>query len=423
VTIACCLVLSAFFSAAETALTALGEAKVRQLIDEGRGGRGFLEIWLKRPERVFSSLLLGNTVANVAASALAGSIASDLGFSHAVVVATGLMTLAILFFSEVTPKTLAKRYAERYVISTLPLITLSYWALLPLAWPLVRGTQAISRLLTGSESSAAPSITSEEIEYMIDLGTRAGVLDKVKEELLNSVLEFADILVKEIMVPRTQMLALDRACTPDELLDAVVESQHNRIPVYQGSVDNIVGVLYVKAIIEDLRKGLDRAHFHVDKYLQPPFFVPEIMKISKLLREFQKRKTHIAIVVDEFGGTSGLVCLEDVVEEIVGEIQDESDVEEGPMKVLADGKILAEGSVPIRDLEDLLQITFPEDGGYETLGGFLVATAGRVPPMGTLISWRDLTFTVLAGDERRISKVEIHRKAQVGQTAEARPAP
>jgi putative hemolysin len=421
VTIGCCLVFSAFFSASETALTALGEAKVRQLIDAGRGGR-FLKIWLERPERVFATLLLGNNVANIAASALAGSIAAALGFNHAVAVATVVMTLAILFFSDVTPKTLANRYAERFVLTAMPLITLVYWTLLPLAWPLVRGTQGITRLLTGDGGTAKRSITSEEVEYMIDLGTRAGVLDKVKEELLNSVLEFADILVKEIQVPRTQMLALDRESTPDELLDAVVQSQHSRIPVYQGSVDNVVGVLYVKSIVEDLRKGLDRSRFHIDKYLRPPFFVPEIMKISRLLKEFQKRKTHIAIVVDEFGGTSGLVCLEDVVEEIVGEIQDESDGEEGPMKVLADGKVLAEGSVPIRDLEELLQVTFPEDGSYETLGGFLVATAGRVPPTGSLISWNGLTFTVLAGDDRRVSKVEIHRKPHDGKPAEARPA-
>ncbi|MHB8420381.1 MAG: hemolysin family protein [Myxococcales bacterium] len=411
VTIACCLVLSGFFSASETALTALGEAKVRQLVESGRPGKGFLGVWLEHPERILATLLLGNTVVNIGASALATAIAVRF-VTHAVALATGVMTLVILFFGEVTPKTLAKRHAERVTLALLPVITVAYWLLFPFAWPLYRGTVAISRFLVGGKDGAlGPSITSEEIEYMIDLGTREGVLDKVKEELLNSVLEFADILVKEIMVPRTQMLALDRESSADELLDAVVQSQHSRIPVYQGSVDNVVGVLYVKMIVEDLRKGLDRSHFRIDKYLRPPFFVPEIMKISRLLKEFQKRKTHIAIVVDEFGGTSGLVCLEDVVEEIVGEIQDESDVEEGPVKVLSEGRVLAEGSVPIRDLEEVLQVSFPENGSYETLGGFLVATAGRVPPQGSLITWNGLTFTVLAGDERRVVKVEIHKRS------------
>ncbi len=417
VTIACCLV--GFFSASETALTALGEAKVRQLVESGRPGKGFLGLWLAHPERVLATLLLGSTLATIGASALATAIATRF-FTHAVAIATGVMTLVTLFFCEVTPKTLAKRQAERVALSLLPVIAAAYWLLYPFAWPLYRGTVAISRFLVGGKGAGTgPSITSEEIEYMIDLGTREGVLDKVKEELLNSVLEFADILVKEIMVPRTQMLALDRESSPDELLDAVVKSQHSRIPVYQGTVDNVVGVLYVKMIVEDLRKGLDRSHFRIDKYLRPPFFVPEIMKISRLLKEFQKRKTHIAIVVDEFGGTSGLVCLEDVVEEIVGEIQDESDVpEEGPVKVLSEGRVMAEGSVPIRDLEEILQVTFPENGGYETLGGFLVATAGRVPPQGSVLSWNGLTFMVLAGDERRVVKVEIHKRPHEGGRAE-----
>ncbi|MHB1846307.1 MAG: hemolysin family protein [Deltaproteobacteria bacterium] len=412
VTIACCLVLSAFFSASETSLTALGETKARQLVDEKRPGSSFLKVWLSHPERVLATLLLGNTLANIGASALATAIAARF-FTHAVAITTGVMTLLILFIGEVTPKTLAKRHAERAALGLLPLITLVYWILFPVAYPLFAGTVAVNRLLVRGKASPSPSITSEEIEYLIDLGTREGVLDKVKEELLNSVLEFADILVKEIMVPRTQMLALDRESTPDELLDAVIQSQHSRIPVYQASVDNVVGILYVKSIIQDLRKGLDRSLFRLEKYLGPPFFVPEIMKISRLLREFQKRKTHIAIVVDEFGGTSGLVCLEDVVEEIVGEIQDESDVGEGPVKVVSEGTVLSEGAVPIRDLEEILKVTFPDTGAYETLAGFLVATAGRVPPTGTVLGWNGLTFTVLAADDRRISKVEIKTKVTV----------
>jgi len=220
-------------------------------------------------------------------------------------------------------------------------------------------------------------------------------------------------------VPRTQMVALDLASSPDQQLDEVVQSQHSRIPVYQGSIDNVVGVLYVKSLLEDLRKGLDRGRFRIDRYLRPPFFVPEMMKISRLLKEFQRRKTHVAVVVDEFGGTSGLVALEDVVEEIVGEIQDESDVGEGPVKVVAEGLILAEGSAPIRDLEEHLHVTFPDTGEYETLGGFLVAQAGRVPPTGSVVVWNDLTFTVRAADDRRVVKVEIQFKG--GSGGEKRP--
>jgi putative hemolysin len=408
VAIGLCLVLSAFFSAAETSLTALGETKTRQLVEAGQSGSRFLKLWLHHPEQLLATLLLGNTLCNLGAAALATTIASRY-VTYAAALATGAMTVIILYFCEFMPKTFAKRHAEWFALRLLPVATAVHWLLFPLAFPLFRSFVAVNRLL-GFSGRPSPSVTSEEIEYLIDLGTREGVLDKVKEELLNSVLEFADILVKEIMVPRTQMVALDLASSPDQQLDEVVQSQHSRIPVYQGSIDNVVGVLYVKSLLEDLRKGLDRGRFRIDRYLRPPFFVPEMMKISRLLKEFQRRKTHIAVVVDEFGGTSGLVALEDVVEEIVGEIQDESDVGDGPVKVLADGLILVEGTAPIRDLEEHLHITFPDTGEYETLGGFLVAQAGRVPPTGSVVSWNDLTFTVRAADERRVAKVEIQFK-------------
>src|SRR5712672_4840705 len=177
-------------------------------------------------------------------------------------------------------------------------------------------------------------------------------------------------------------------------------------------MDEVRGILYVKLMLADLRKGIEPSQFQLTNYLRKPFFVPEVMKVSRLLTEMQRRKTHLAIVVDEFGGTSGIVTLEDVVEEIVGEIHDESDVEEKKIKVLADGVVLADGSVPLRELEEHLGVDFPEGGDYETLGGFLTATAGRVPPPGSLVVWGGLTFTVKQADDRRVLKVEIARKPE-----------
>src|SRR5207245_4707698 len=180
------------------------------------------------------------------------------------------------------------------------------------------------------------------------------------------------------------------------------------------SRDEVVGILFVKLLLIDMRKGIDPATFQLAKYLRPPFFVPEVMKVVKLLKEMQRRKTYLAHVVDEFGGTSGIVTLEDVVEEIVGEIHDESDVEEKRIKILSDGVVLADAQVPIRDRQELLGVEFPEGGDYETLGGFLTSTAGRVPPTGSLVVWGGLTFTVKAADDRRVQKVEIARKPAAG---------
>jgi CBS domain containing-hemolysin-like protein len=218
------------------------------------------------------------------------------------------------------------------------------------------------------------------------------------------------------------MVAIDRHAPPEELVRVVTENPYSRMPVYDGTVDDVVGVLLVRDIIRDLRPGA-AAPISIDRYLKPAFFAPEGMKISRLLKEMQRRKTHLAIVVDEFGGTSGLVTLEDVLEEIVGEIQDEADAEAAPVKALGAGAWIADAAVPLHDLEAFLneagdgaagdaprrEVRFPEEGDYETLGGFVTATAGRVPAVGATVTWDGLSFTVRAGDERRVTRVEIAR--------------
>src|SRR6266446_5349487 len=291
----------------------------------------------------------------------------------------------------------------------MPPVTLVYWILYPLAWVFVQVPRALSRAI-GSAPVSVESVTSRELEYLIELGARQGSIDKVREELLSSVLAFTEVLVKEIMIPRTQVVALEETATYEEALKLVTESELSRIPVYRGSLDEVVGVLHAKTLLADVKKGIEPAEFRLVKYIKEPFFVPEVMKVSRLLTEMQRRKTHLAIVVDEFGGTSGIVTLEDVVEEIVGEIHDESDVEEKRLKVLSDGVVLADAQVSIRELEQHLGIDFPEEGDYESLGGFLTATAGRVPPAGSLVVWGGMTFTVKAADDRRVHKVEIARK-------------
>ena len=291
----------------------------------------------------------------------------------------------------------------------MPLVALLYWVLFPLAWLFVQIPRALSRAV-GSDGTKSESVTSRELEHLIALGARQGSIDKVREQLLSSVLAFTEVLVKEIMIPRTQVIALEETATYDEALKLVTETELSRIPVYRGSLDEVVGVLHAKTLLADVKKGIQPSQFQLVNYLRKPFFVPEVMKVSRLLTEMQRRKTHLAIVVDEFGGTSGIVTLEDVVEEIVGEIHDESDVEEKRIKILSDGLILADAQVSIRELEQHLGIDFPEGGDYESLGGFLTATAGRVPPAGSLVVWGGLTFTVKAADDRRVHKVEIARK-------------
>jgi len=413
------LLLSAFFSAAETALTASGEARVRHLVDTG-GWRGMLlKLWQRHPERILSTLLLGNTLANVGLGSLTAVIAHDLGADSKLAIVTGLTTVVVLVFGEITPKTFAKRHARGAAVALIPLVVLFYFLLWPFAWLFVQIPRGIARALGLGEVTSEP-VTSQELEYLIEQGARHGSLDETKEQLLSSVLAFTEALVKEIMIPRTQVIAIEETAGFDEVTKLIEETELSRIPVYRNSLDEVVGILFVKLLLIDMRKGIDRAKFQLSRYVRPPFFVPEVMKVSKLLKEMQRRKTHLAIVVDEFGGTSGIVTLEDVVEEIVGEFHDESDVEEKRIKVLADGVVLADGSVPLRELEDHLGVEFPEGGDYETLGGFLTATAGRVPPAGSLVVWGGLTFTVKQADDRRVLKVEIARKPE--NKLEGKPA-
>ena len=416
ITLGAALVGSAFFSASETALTALGEARVQALVDAGGFRRGLLRFWQKHPDRILSSLLLGNTLVNVGMGALVTLITDELGASHALALLTGLTTLVILLFGEVTPKTFAKRHATGFAVFLIPFVAFFYLLVFPLAWLLVQMPRALARLI-GSGVAPVESVTSRELEYLIEQGARHGSIDKVREKLLSSVLAFTEVLVKEIMIPRTQVVALEDNASYDEALRLVTESELSRIPVFKGSLDDVVGVLYVKSLLADVKKGIAPGQFSLPRYLRAPFFVPEVMKVSRLLTEMQRRKTHLAIVVDEFGGTSGLVTLEDVVEEIVGEIHDESDIEDGMIKILSDGVVLADAQVSIRDLEAHLGVEFPEGGDYESLGGFLTATAGRVPPTGSLVVWGGLTFTVKAADERRVQKVEIARKPAPGVAA------
>jgi putative hemolysin len=410
------LIGSAFFSSTETALTALGDARVSALIDSGSRRAGLLRFWQRHPDRILSALLLGNTLVNVGMGSLTTLIADELGATHAIAILTGLTTVVILLFGEITPKTFAKRHASGYAVFIMPLVVITYFALYPLAWLFVQVPRALARA-TGSDETPVESVTSQELEYLIELGAKHGSIDKMGERLLSSVLAFTEVLVKEIMIPRTQVVALEETASYDEALKLVAESELSRIPVYHDSLDEIVGVLHAKTLLADVKKGIPPAAFQLAKYTKKPFFVPEVMKVSRLLTEMQRRKTHLAIVVDEFGGTSGIVTLEDVVEEIVGEIHDESDVEEKKIKVLSDGVILADAQVSIRDLETHLDVDFPEGGDYETLGGFLTATAGRVPPAGSLVVWGGLTFTVKAADDRRVQKVEIARKPAPGAAA------
>jgi CBS domain containing-hemolysin-like protein len=407
VVIIVCILLSAFFSSSETALTALSEREARQMHDSDERRYRALTLWIKFPNRVLTTILIGNNVVNIFSAALAASIAQRILKNQAIAAATAVMTILILVFGEIAPKTFAKHNYRRFAPFAIKILKPMYFMVFPVTVALTKISKAMVRVFGQEVSRTGPFVTPEDITYLIDLGHREGVIEKDEEQLLHSVIEFGDTLVREIMVPRTEMVAVDSSIERDELVQVTSEAGHSRIPVFKESIDNIIGVFYAKDLIKAPISG--SKPFQLSAHFRKPFFVPEVMHISNLLKEFQRRQTHLAIVVDEYGGTSGLVTLEDVLEEIVGEIQDEYDDEERQFRILPGGKILADGRISVYDLGEKLDVEFPESNEYEKLGGFLTMVAGRLPAPGTRLSSNGFDFIIKEADERRISRVEIER--------------
>jgi CBS domain containing-hemolysin-like protein len=405
------LLASGFFSSAETALTALSEARIRQLQDEHPRLRRFFQRWLDHPPRLIATLLVGNNIVNISASVLGARIAHRYLGSWADAAAVGIMTLLLLSFGEVAPKVFAKRAAPYWAPRVIRLVCYIDWLLRPLSFVFsklgratVRGAEAAGM---GTEE---PTVTETEIEHMIDLGEREGVLEKQHGDMLRSVLEFEDTTVKEIMVPRTEMAMINIAAPLADVLRMVNDSRHSRFPVFRDRLDNVIGTLHVKDLLRHVGEVTTCNTFDWTEHVRPkPLFVPETQKISDLLREMQTRRLHLAVVVDEFGGTSGLVTLEDVLEEIVGEIQDEYDAEEPMIQETPDGLLLADARVSLWELGQRLDTEFPEDNDYGTLGGFVTHEVGRLPERGAQFDWRGHTFTVREADARRVRRVEIRR--------------
>ncbi len=368
---------------------------------------------VKRPDAVRLALLCLDALAKVAIGLALAAWMAMLPLAPALAWAAvgGAAFVALVVITAM--RAVAARDPERSLGWAAPVAAGAELLLRPLVGPLT----GLARVVRGAGAPALHG-TTEELEYLIEKGARAGDLEEGHRDLLESVIDFSRVRVREIMVPRPKVVALPVDASYEEVVRVVVDSGHSRLPVYEESVDNVVGVLYAKKLLEDLGKGAvaDKARFRLIDAVQGAFFVPETMKISHLLAEFQRRSQQMAVVVDEFGGTSGVVTLEDVVEEIVGEIRDEGDFDEQePIRQLAPGVFLAEGEASIRDVECFLEealdgqepFEFPEEGDYETIGGFVTSMAGRVPRMGETIHHDGLAFTVRGADEKRVARVEI----------------
>lgn len=406
-----CLVGSAWFSATETALTSLSESQARKLAEEKSSLA--LRIWRRRPFRVLTGLLIANNLVNLTAAALATHAAASLlagpGQSRWVIpAAVGVITFLVLTIGEVSPKTLGKRSAPKIARPLMTVFLLPYFILYPFTFAFTKMARGVVSVLGSDDEQGEPFVTAEDIEYMIDRGAREGSFSEDRERLLRSVFEFSDTLVRELMVPRTDIVSISMDMSLDEIIETLVACGHSRLPVYEGNVDEIVGLFYAKDVLAVMASGRTEK-FHVRDYLRRPYFVPETKRVAELLSEFQSERMHMAIVVDEFGGTSGLITLEDIIEEIFGDIQDEYDIEPAQMVPLNAYTVRADARVPIDDIEDYFSLSLPEHPDYESLGGFLMSQAGGVPEPGQEVLWEGLRFRVIDADPKRVITVLIEQ--------------
>jgi putative hemolysin len=409
--IAACLVASAFFSGSETALTQISPARAELLIDREPGRYGLLRVWIASRKRILATLLVGNNLVNILCSILGYRVAVSFLPGYAEAISVFGLTLVILVFSEITPKSFALHRAERVAVPLLRIVWIVDKLLLPLAWPLSR----IPGLLFGKKSEAEenPPVTEDEIEYHIRQGIDREVFEEKEQgELLRSVMEFPDIMVKEIMIPRTDIVGLDEGTSVLAAVEMVTGSGHSRVPVFEGSLDRITGLLYAKDLLGRIHSGEEAERMTVGQMKRgEPMFVPETQKINVLLADMRRRGMHMAAVVDEFGGTAGLVTMEDIIEEIVGEIRDEFDAEEEMLVPTGDGKWSVDARMSIYDLMDEVELELPDTGDYESVGGFVVAQFGRIPRKGRVIAVPGAELTVTEADARRVKRLEL-RKVQ-----------
>ena len=403
-------VLSGVLSGSETALTAIGEWKIRQLREDGLDPSGVFALLEKDRTRFITTLLIGNNLVNIAATALVTQIAinlsRNLGFSQSLAVgyATGIMTVLVLIFGEITPKSIAVHNAVPFARAVIRPVHYLSLILYPVGQFFTFITATILRLFR-LEPTLNPLITENELRLMLRSAEEHGVIEDEEQEMIKGIIDLEETVVREVMTPRVDVTAISEDATLSELVELNAEQHFSRMPVYQETVDNVRGIVYTRDLLEYLGQAEALESTAVSELMTPPQYVPETLNILQLLRDMRTRKNHMAIVVDEFGGTAGIVTLEDIIEEVTGEIYDETDQDEtAEIEALGEGYRL-QGSANLDEVADVLHIAFGEEGEYDTIAGFLNSKFGYIPKTGETFEFETVRFSVEDADERRVLSV------------------
>ncbi|HLQ78696.1 MAG TPA: hemolysin family protein [Terriglobia bacterium] len=394
--------LSAFFSLAETAIFSSNRFKIRHLAKEGNRRASELAGWLDAPENLLATILLANNFASIGAATVSAALVSRLVFDpRKLEISLGaeavLLTLFILLFCELGPKALAARYPERISLQIVIPIAICMRILYPATRMGIKVAGLFYKHVNETKRPQADVASHAELRALINTGDRE---DQVK--MLERVLEFSERQVKDVMVPRTEVTAIDISTPMNEVVQLVESTRYTRFPVYKGVLDNVIGILHGKDLMPHLHQPQS---FRMSQLLRKPVFIPDTAKLNNSIQMLQNAQTHLGVVVDEHGGVEGIVTIEDLIEQIVGEIRDEHDVEVDSMVAHADGSILIDSSISVRELNERLSLNIPETGQYVTLAGFLLTRTGRLPREGEEIAYENNIFRIEQMIGRRIMRV------------------
>jgi putative hemolysin len=434
------ILVGGFFAASEIALITVKRHRLSQLADEGDGAARTARRLTEDPGRFLATIQIAITFLGFLAGATGAAAFADpfgdfladlplLGLSAgtadaiAFVIVTLVIALASIVIGELVPKTLALNFPERFALLVARPIGFLQTLLSPIVWFVSRLSAILVRLLGGREKPQGGYLSTEELKILVETGSEQGEIEEEEKEMIHGVIELGDKAVHEVMVPRIGIRAVNVEDPLDEVLDMIVRAGHSRLPVFDGNLDNIVGILYAKDLLPYLKASAGaNGAIDIREIARPPVYVPESKPVDDLLHEMQAAKRHIAIVVDEYGGTAGLVTMEDVVEEIVGEIQDEYDSEESSVEEIStDGEVAfrLDGRVSMDDVRDLFDLSDedePDEEAYDTIGGFVVHRVGRIPLPGTEIPFRDdVRISVEAAEPRRVARVVATRPRRASE--------
>ena len=398
------LVMSGFFSMSETALMALSKIRIRHMVDEGVKGAKLVERLSEDPSKLLGAILIGNNIVNIGASALATSIAVKAIGESGVGLVTIIMTILVLIFGEITPKSIAKQKSEEVALKVSKPINLVVKLFKPFIYVFTAISGVFIKILGGDPKATEPFITEEELKTMVGVSEEEGVLENVEKEMIFNVFGFADAQVKDVMVQRVDVVAVDINATYDEVINIIKVEQFSRIPVYNQNIDDVIGILNVKDLII---ASQNEENFKVSDYMRDPYYTFEFKKVTELFKEMKKSRNHMAVVLDEYGGNVGIVTIEDLIEEVVGEIEDEYDDEQdSDIIVIKEDEYIVDGSARLDHIGDLIGVSM-ESEEFDSIGGLIIGELGRFPERNEEVKVNSIRFVVEEIDKNRIKKVRI----------------